>query len=120
MRIRLFFSALAYAVFLLATLLFPPFHDGLHHWYTWQPSEDQLFAMAPFWLTGDQFRESLPALLLPDRQRLVFEALIGLVSAMSLFLLLILVERWRSYRESDYCKARIPKSKLIHFLFDTD
>jgi hypothetical protein len=116
MRIRLLVTALAYAVFLLALLLFPPFHDGLHHFYTWRPNDDQLFAMAPDWLNGDLFRDQLPALALPDRARLIFESLIGLVSAAFVFLMLELVALWRLWRRQDlpFCK-----STLLGFFFDT-
>jgi hypothetical protein len=116
MRIRLLVTALTYAVFLLTLLLFPPFHDSLHHFYTWRPNEDQLFAMAPDWLNGDLLHDQLPALALPDHARLVFESLIGLVSTTFIFLLLELISRWRLWRRQDlpFCK-----STLLGFFFDT-
>lgn len=115
MRIRLLVTALAYAVYLLLLLLFPPFHDGLHHLYSWRPNDTQLDAFMPAWASGDWLRAHLPDLLVPDRLRLVFEALIGLVSVAFLFLLTELIVRFRRFRQQDLPFAR---STLAAFLFD--
>jgi len=116
MRIRLLVTTLAYAVFLLVLLLFPPFHDGVHHFNTWQPSVTQVEAMLPAWADADWYRSNVASLSFPDRPRLIFEALIGLVSALFVFLLLELIARFRHYLRQDlpFCK-----STLLGFLLDT-
>jgi hypothetical protein len=114
MRIRLFVTALAYAVFLLALLVFPPFHDGLHHLYTWRPAGLQIEAMVPDWVSPGWYIAHVEALTLPDLFRLRFEALIGMVSAALLFLLLELTARWRS------CSPNLCHWRTLHgFLFHT-
>jgi hypothetical protein len=113
MHVRLLVTALAYGVFLLALLLFPPFHDGLHHLYTWQPNENQLVDMLPAQASGEWYRAHYSELLAPDRLRLVFESIIGLVSAALLFFLLEIVASWRNFHNVD--KA-LGKSGWLSFL----
>ena len=118
MRIRLLVTALAYTVFLTALLLFPPFHDGFHHLYTWRPSPIQVDKMIPEWTPPDLYRSELAAFMLPDRFRLIFESLIGLVSAACAYLLVTLAYKWRQFRRSVYY-SDVAGNKLLNFLFAT-
>jgi hypothetical protein len=111
MRTRLLICALAYSVFLLFLLLFPPFHDGLHHWYNWHPNGDQVFDLFPPLADTDSVRAHFYDLLFPDRLRLTFEALIGLVSSTLLFLTLELVALIRDYRS-----VPIGGNSIVEFL----
>jgi len=105
MRIRLLIPGLTYAVFLFALLLFPPFHDGHHHFYSWRPDETQLVAFLPPLASGDWLQAHLSELLSPDRGRLVFEVLIGLAFCTLFFLTLELIACFRNYRRNAAQKA---------------
>lgn len=114
MRIRLLVTALAYAVYLFALLLFPPFHDGLHHWYSWQPDEVQVISMIPSWASPAWVIAHLDSLSHPDYLQLTFESLNGLVIAVCAFLLLSLIALFRDYHQLVGNFAT-----LVNFLFIT-
>lgn len=118
MRIRLLTIAAVYAAFLLLLFLFPPFHDGHHHFYSFRPAESQIWSFVPPWV--DSFGERgwssvhLSTLSAPDPRRIVLEAAIGLAVSVLLFLLFELVALFRGYRKRS---AHLAKSGFLNFFF---